>query len=75
MQLGERDDAVARFDDASSTARSAGDVVARELVGLTRSVVLHEPSHQEAGHLGSGWRSVAGSLAALVIDRPGEPVA
>ncbi|HUV19712.1 MAG TPA: adenylate/guanylate cyclase domain-containing protein [Ilumatobacteraceae bacterium] len=75
MQLGRRDDSVARFDDASSTARGAGDVVARELVGLTRSVVLHEPSHREAGHLGSGWRSVAASLAALVVDRPGEPVA
>jgi tetratricopeptide (TPR) repeat protein len=75
MQLGQRDDSVARFDDASSTARAAGDVVARELVGLTRSVVLHEPSHQEAGHLGAGWRSVASSLAALVVERPGEPVA
>jgi tetratricopeptide (TPR) repeat protein len=75
LQLGQRDDAVARFDDASSTARAAGDVVARELVLLTRSVVLHESSHQEAGHLGSGWRSVAASLAALVAGRPGEPVA
>ncbi len=75
MQLGRRDDAVARFDDASSTVRTAGDVVARELVGLTRSVVLHEPSYQEAGHLGSGWRSVAASLAAPIVDRPGEPVA
>jgi tetratricopeptide (TPR) repeat protein len=75
MHLGQRDDAVARFDDASSTARATGDVMARELVGLTRSVVLHEPSHQEAGHLGSGWRSVAASLAALFVDRHGEPVA
>ncbi len=75
MQLGQRDDAVARFDDASATARSAGDVVARELVGLTRSVVLHEPADHDAGHLGSGWRSVASSLGALVLDRPGEPVA
>jgi tetratricopeptide (TPR) repeat protein len=75
MHLGQRDDAVARFDEASSTARATGDVVARELVGLTRSVVLHERSHQEAGHLGSGWRSVAASLAALFVDRSGEPVA
>jgi hypothetical protein len=75
MQLGQRDDSLSRFDDASSTARETGDVVARELVGLTRSLVLREPSHQEAGHLGSGWRSVAVSLAALVVDRPGEPVA
>lgn len=75
MQLGQRDDSVARFDDASSTARVAGDVVARELVDLTRSVVLREPPQREVGHLGSGWRSVAALLAALVVDRPGEPVA
>jgi tetratricopeptide (TPR) repeat protein len=75
MQLGQLDDAVARFDNAQSTARAAGDVVARELVLLTRAVVLHESSHQEAGHLGSGWRSVATSLAAPVAGRPGEPVA
>jgi class 3 adenylate cyclase/tetratricopeptide (TPR) repeat protein len=74
-QLGQHDVGVARFEDASSTARAAGDVVARELVGLTRSVVLLEPSHHEAGHLGSGWRSVAASLAAVLVDRPGEPVA
>ena len=75
MQLGRRVEAIARFDDASATARVAGDVVARELAGLTRSVVLREPAHQEAGHLGSGWKAVAASLAALVVDRPGEPVA
>ena len=75
MQLGRRDEAIARFDDAFSTARAAGDVVARELVGLARSVVLREPSQTEVGHLGSGWKSVAASLAALVVDRPGEPVA
>ena len=75
MQLGQGDDAVARFDIAQSTARAAGDVVARELVRFTRSVVMHDSSPQDAGHLGSGWRSVATSLAAPVAGRPGEPVA
>ncbi len=74
-QLGDRDDAVERFDRAHATARTAGDMVARELVSLTRSVVLREPSQQEVGHLGPGWRAVAASLAALAVDRPGEPVA
>ncbi len=74
-QIGERDQATERFDRAHSTAHTAGDVVARELVDLTRSIVLREHTHQEGGHLGSGWRTVAASLAALVVDRPGEPVA
>ena len=74
-QLHRTDEAVERFDRADATARVAGDVVARELVGLTRSVVLGEPPHQDPGHLGAGWKLVAASLAALVVDRPGEPVA
>jgi hypothetical protein len=49
-------------------------VVARELVDLTRSVVLREPAHQEAGHLGPGWKVVAASLAAVVAARTGEPM-
>ena len=75
MQLGRRSEAVERFDEAEVAARVAGDVVALEVVWLTRSVVLREPLHHDAGHLGSGWRSVAASLASLVTDRPGEPVA
>jgi tetratricopeptide (TPR) repeat protein len=75
MQLGRREEAVERFDRAAETARTAGDVIARELVGLTRSVVLRDSVPQEMGHLGSGWRAVVASLAALVVDRPGEPVA
>jgi hypothetical protein len=75
VQLGDRDDAAERFDRAHAIARTAGDMVARELVSLTRSVVLREPSQHEVGHLGSGWRAVAASLAALAVDRPGEPVA
>ncbi len=74
-QIGAHDDAVDRFDRASATALDAGDVVARELVGLTRSVVLREGSPHEVGHLGSGWKTVAAALGALVVDRPGEPVA
>ena len=74
-QLGAGDAAAAEFDRAYAAASDAGDVVARELAMLTRSVVLSaEPLH-ETGHLGVGWRLVAASLAALVVDRPGEPVA
>ncbi len=74
MQLGQRDAAAAEFDRARSTASEAGDVVARELVGLTRSVVCRSDDRQEPVHLGDGWKAVAASLAAVVADRPGEPV-
>jgi len=74
LQLGEREAAIESFERAHAIARVAGDVVARELVQLTRSVVLRDGSHQEAGHLGAGWKLVADSLGALVVDRPGEPV-
>jgi hypothetical protein len=74
MQLGSRDDATRRFDGARSTASIAGDVVAFELVGLTRTLVLREESYQDAGHLRAGWRTVAESLAAMVVDLPQEPV-
>lgn len=74
MQLGQRDAAVADFDRAHATASEAGDVVARELVGLTRSVVSHDEDRQELVHLGDGWKAVAASLAAAVTDGPGEPV-
>jgi len=74
MQLGARSDAVERFARAHSTAREAGDVVACELVGLVESVVLHEESHHEVGHLGPGWKTIAKALAALVSDLPDEPV-
>jgi class 3 adenylate cyclase/tetratricopeptide (TPR) repeat protein len=74
MQLGDRDGAVECFDRAASTARTAGDVVARELVALVRSVVLSEECDHEVSHLGSGWRLVADSLGALVADVSGEPV-
>jgi hypothetical protein len=75
MQLGDRDAAEEEFERAQATANEAGDVVARELVTLTRAVVLSEDLPQESGHLGAGWKTVAESLAALVLDRPGEPVA
>ncbi len=75
MQLGTRDAATDEFDRAHSVASEAGDVVARELVTLTRSVVLGEQSQHEIGHLGAGWRLVADSLGLLVVHRPGEPVA
>ncbi len=74
MQLGARDASVDQFERAQATANAAGDVVARELVVLTRSVVLREESHDESDHLGAGWKVAADSLAALVVDRPGEPV-
>jgi tetratricopeptide (TPR) repeat protein len=74
MQLGARDASIDQFERAQATANEAGDVVARELVGLTRSVVLREESHHQADHLGAGWKTVVDSLAALVVDRPGEPV-
>jgi class 3 adenylate cyclase/tetratricopeptide (TPR) repeat protein len=74
-QLGEHDAAVDAFEHAHVTAIGAGDVVALELVALTRSAVLDEGEHQEAGLLGPGWKVVADALAALVADRPGEPVA
>lgn len=74
-QLGTRREAADRFELAHSTASVAGDVVARELSDLARSLVLGEAPHHEIGHLGPGWKSVTESLAALVGDRPGEPVA
>ncbi len=75
LQLGARDAAVESFEQASAVASEAGDVVARELVALTRSVVLREGSLHESDHLGAGWKVAADSLAAVVADRPGEPVA
>ncbi len=75
MQLGSRDASIDQFERAQATANEAGDVVARELVGLTRSVVLCEGAHHQADHLGAGWKAVVDSLAALVVERPGEPVA
>ena len=74
MQLGAGSEAVECFDHAKAVADDAGDVVARELVALTRSVVLSEERHLEVGHLGAGWRLVAESLAALAVDASGEPV-
>jgi class 3 adenylate cyclase/tetratricopeptide (TPR) repeat protein len=74
VQLARHDEALAGFERAHCAARAAGDVVARELVDLTRSVVLREPAHQEAGHLGPGWKVVAASLAAVVGARTGEPM-
>jgi class 3 adenylate cyclase/tetratricopeptide (TPR) repeat protein len=75
MQLGDRESAIEQLDRALATAAGAGDVVARELVALTRSVVLSEGTRHELDHLGAGWRVVAESLATLVVDRPEEPVA
>jgi class 3 adenylate cyclase/tetratricopeptide (TPR) repeat protein len=74
MQLGSRDDANTRFEQARSTASVAGDVVAFELAGLTRTLVLREDPYHDAGHLRAGWRTVAESLAAVVVDLPQEPV-
>lgn len=72
MQLGEVDLAVECFDRARATAADAGDVVARELVALLRSVVLSDDAYTDAGHLGPGWKVVAQSLAALVVEPTGE---
>jgi hypothetical protein len=74
MQRGLREVAVECFDRAGAVAHDAGDVVARDLVALTRSLVLSEDRHQEVSHLGSGWKLVAAFLAALVLDVSGEPV-
>jgi len=74
MQLGERDLAVEYFDRAKMNAADAGDVVARELVALLRSVVLSDDVHTDGGHLGPGWKVVASLLAASVVVRPGDPV-
>jgi class 3 adenylate cyclase/tetratricopeptide (TPR) repeat protein len=74
MQLGDREAALEDFDRARTVAADAGDVVMRELVALTRSVVMSEERHLEVGHLGSGWKLVAESLAALVVGVTGEPV-
>jgi len=72
MHLGVVDLAVQCFDRARVTSADAGDVVARELVALLRSVVLSDGVHADGGHLGPGWKVVANSLAALVANRPGE---
>ena len=72
MQLGAGDLAVEWFDRARVTAADAGDVVARELVALLRFVVLADDAYSDAGHLGPGWKVVAHSFAALVVNRPGE---
>jgi hypothetical protein len=74
MQLGSRDDAITRFEQARSTASIAGDVVAFELVGLTRTLVLGEDSYHDAGHLRPGWKKVAESLAAVAVHLPQDPV-
>jgi class 3 adenylate cyclase/tetratricopeptide (TPR) repeat protein len=74
MQLHRPEAAVATLERAFTSASEAGDVVARELVALTRSVVLRGGPHLESGHLGAGWKIVVDSLAAVVPDRPGEPV-
>ncbi len=74
MQLGSREAAVECFERVQAVAAGSGDVVARELVALTRSAVLSEERHQDVGHLGSGWRIVAELLATLVVDVSGEPV-
>jgi class 3 adenylate cyclase/tetratricopeptide (TPR) repeat protein len=74
LQLGDRETAAADLERAHATASEAGDVVARELVGLARWVMLAVGPHQDPGHLGDGWKVVAASLAAMVPDRPGEPV-
>jgi tetratricopeptide (TPR) repeat protein len=74
MQLGDRQGAVDAFERSAAIAREAGDVVARELVSLVRSVVLSEECSSEVSHLGSGWRVVADSLGSLVVDVSGEPV-
>ena len=78
LQLGRRELAMEHFEHAHATANEAGDVVARELVALTRSAVSSEvaveATHVDSGHLGAGWKVVANSLAA-VVDISGEPVA
>jgi tetratricopeptide (TPR) repeat protein len=74
MQLGDREAALEDFDRAKIVAADAGDVVAREFVALARSVVMSAERHLEVGHLGSGWKLVAESLAALVVGVTGEPV-
>jgi tetratricopeptide (TPR) repeat protein len=74
MQLGARDDAITRFEHARSTASVAGDVVAFELVALTRTLVAGEESYHDAGHLRPGWRMVAESLAAAVVHLPQDHV-
>ncbi len=75
MQRGAFDAALDRFERAGSTAKRAGDVVARELVALTRSVVMRDETYHDVGHLGPGWKAVAESLGALVKDPPIDPPA
>jgi class 3 adenylate cyclase/tetratricopeptide (TPR) repeat protein len=74
LQLRDRGAAVACFDRAKAIADDSGDVIARELVALTRSVVLEQRHHHELGHLGAGWKVVADSLAELAPEATGEPV-
>ena len=74
LQLGQRESAVEHFERAYVTADIAGDVVARELVALTRSLETAEVAHVGSGHLGAGWNVVVDSLVA-VVDISGEPVA
>ena len=63
-----------RFDRARTEANEAGDIVAREIVAVTRGASLGEELPGEAGHLGVGWKLVAKSLGAVVADVSGEPV-
>ncbi len=75
VQLGDLETSIDDFERALTTANEAGDVVARELVGLTRSIVLPDEVHLEPGHLGAGWKLIAHALGAIVVGQPGEPVA
>jgi len=73
-QRGELDVAAERFDRARAAAAEAGDVVAREVVSVTRAAVLDEAPQIDAGHLGAGWKLVAVTLGAVVVEASGEPV-
>jgi uncharacterized protein HemY len=75
QQIGDVDEASAYFERARTTAREAGDIVATELVTMTRSLVMSTSEHVESGHLGAGWKTVAELLAAAASSVPSEPVA
>jgi class 3 adenylate cyclase/tetratricopeptide (TPR) repeat protein len=74
LQLANREAAVECFDRTVAVAGEAGDVIARELVTLTRSMLLDRRRHHELGHLGPGWKVVVDSLAELVPEVTGEVV-
>jgi len=64
-QRGETDEAAEQFERARVAAREANDIVAREIVSMTRASVLDEPAQLDEGHLGAGWKLVASALGAV----------